>query len=141
MMPAGAIIEQIRSAGVVIDTAGPNLVLIPPDRVPRDLIPELRRLKPEIMAALAAEEKADEIALRVRYWPVDWREEHRLECEALRQRAKATVDIDDRDELLGLIVEATTPEAHAIWWRKVNEAQNRLREEGRLPGLPSRRDQ
>jgi len=139
MTPAGTIIEQIRSAGIVIDTAGENLVLFPPDRVPRDLIPELRRLKPEIMVALAAEEKADELELRPRYWPVDWREEHRLECEALRQLSKWTVNLDDRDALLGLIVEAATLEAHAEWWHEVNKLQNRLREYGRLPALLSRR--
>lgn len=51
-MDAPEILTTLKEAGAIAWIDGDKLLVDPPDRVPHDLIPEIRRCKAEIMALL-----------------------------------------------------------------------------------------
>ena len=52
MQSVSDLLERLTSAGVTVAVDGPDIVLVPGVKVPFDLLPELKRRKPELLAWL-----------------------------------------------------------------------------------------
>src|SRR5690349_21605999 len=103
------LLDRLRSRGLTVEaidgslSVGPRHLLTDLDRV------LIREHKAELLTALASPETP-------RYWPIDWREEHRLEVAALRRRAAECRDGPKRQRLLALADEPVNDlQQHLAW--------------------------
>jgi TubC N-terminal docking domain len=110
-MSVADLLAECKAQGVEVGVSDGRLRVRRDGGVPADLKARLADRKAELLARLDPSPRS---------WPIDWREEHRLEAVALRRRAAVCSDAAGRRQLLALADEpVSTLTEHMAWGERL----------------------